>query len=329
VKALAIILAAAFLGCAFSASAASGRTYVLWIGSQAFVTRDGSGWRDVTPRGAVSPRTGASIDGVVFSGSDEGWLIASNCASGKGAVYRTHDRGRSWNRHVFHAHTCAAGANFVLDVLDRRNAWVVQNEPTGPFARLYRTRDGGSSWRKVSESLPDLGTVAFANSAKGWLAGRRLFRTVDGGKTWSRQALAAPRGYRGKLRALSRMTFFGRTGIVAGEYYRERDVLAFYRTADTGRHWRLMSTLPGAGPYGFPQFTMSAVSASTIWLLTSGAKPVGNVTTDGGRSWSRHPLVQRFFAPVALSARVAAASNFHGLPYITRDGGRTWRLLRL
>ena len=328
-KAFATTFAAAFLACAFSASAASERTYVLWVGSQTFVSGDGSGWRDVTPHSAVSPRTGTSIDGVVFSGVNEGWLIASNCASGKGTVYRTHNRGRSWNRYAFHAHTCAAGANFVLDVLDRRNAWVVQNEPTGPFARLYRTSDGGRSWRKLTESLPGLGSVAFANSAKGWLASRQLFRTVDGGKTWSPQALPAPRGYRGKLVALSRMSFFGRTGFVVGEYFRERDVLAFYRTADTGRHWRLVSTLPGAGPYVFPQFTMSAVSASTIWLLTSGAKPVANVTTDGGRHWSRHPLGQPFFAPVGLSGRVAAASNFHGLPYITRDGGRTWRLLKL
>jgi photosystem II stability/assembly factor-like uncharacterized protein len=329
VKALAIMSAAAFLGSTLSASAASERTHVLWIGSQVFVTRDGSGWRDVTPPAAVSPRNGASIDGVVFSGSDEGWLIASNCASGKGAVYRTHDRGRSWARHAFQGPQLCRRGDFVLDVLDRRNAWVVQNEPTGPFARLYRTLDGGSSWRRVSQGLPALGSVAFATPAKGWLAGRSLFRTVNGGKTWSRQALPAPRGYRGKLVALSRMSFFGRNGIVAGEYYHGRDVLAFYRTTDTGRHWRLVSTVPGAGPYVFPQFAMSAVSASTIWLFTSGAKPVANLTTNGGRHWARHPLAQRFSAPVAVSARVAAASNFHGLPYITRDGGRTWRLLRL
>jgi photosystem II stability/assembly factor-like uncharacterized protein len=329
VKALALTLAAVVLACALSASAASTRIHVLWIGSQAFVTRDGAGWRDVTPRGAISPATGASIDGVVFSDPSDGWLIASNCASAKGAVYRTHDGGRGWSRHVFHAHTCAAGANFVLDVLNRQTAWVVQNEPTGSFARLYRTRDGGGSWRAIDERLPDLGSVAFADSSRGWLAGSRLFRTVNGGKSWSRQALQAPPGYGGKLRALSRMFFFGRTGVVVAEYYRKRDILAFYRTSDTGRHWRLVSTVPGAGAYVFPQFTMSAVSASTVWLLTSGGRPVANVTTDGGRHWSRHALNQQFFAPVAVSARVAAASNFHGLPYITRDGGRTWRLLRL
>jgi photosystem II stability/assembly factor-like uncharacterized protein len=125
------------------------------------------------------------------------------------------------------------------------------------------------------------------------------------------------------------MSFFGGQGIVVGEYFRKRDVLAVYRTVDTGSHWRLVSTLPGAGAYVFPQFTLSALSASTVWLFTSGVKPVANVTTDGGRHWSRHALVQRLFAPVALSARVAAASDFHGVPYITRDGGRTWRPLRL
>jgi len=91
----------------------------------------------------------------------------------------------------------------------------------------------------------------------------------------------------------------------------------------------LLSTLPGSSPGAFPQFVLSAVSASTAWLLTAGAKPAVYVTRDGGRRWSSHQLARRLFAPVALSARVAAASDFRGRPYITRDGGRTWRRLNL
>jgi putative peptidoglycan lipid II flippase len=45
-----------------------------------------------------------------------------------------------------------------------------------------------------------------------------------------------------------------------------------------------------------------------------------------------HPAVRKIFklyAPVALSARTAAASDFRGSPYVTRDGGRTWSPLKL
>jgi hypothetical protein len=87
--------------------------------------------------------------------------------------------------------------------------------------------------------------------------------------------------------------------------------------------------LPGSEPYIYPQFTVSAVSAKTAWLLTAGARPTANVTVDGGRHWTGHRLAYRLYAPTALNARVAVASDFRGRPRITRDGGRTWRALKL
>jgi photosystem II stability/assembly factor-like uncharacterized protein len=106
-------------------------------------------------------------------------------------------------------------------------------------------------------------------------------------------------------------------------------VIGFYRTRDGGGRWRLLSTLPGSAPGVFPQFTLSAVSASVAWLLTAGVKPAVHVTHDGGWHWSSHTLARKLYAPVGLNARVAAASDFRGVPYITRDGGRSWRRLKL
>jgi photosystem II stability/assembly factor-like uncharacterized protein len=318
---------AAFLVLGTAAGAAPTHAYVLWIGTRVYVTADGRAWRNVTPRRAVIPGTARAIDGVVFRGS-QGWLIASDCALGKGSLYRTIDGGRSWRSYPFHAHSCAAGANFSLDVLNDKRAWVLQNEPTGPMARLYRTTDGGRSWEVVRE-LADYGKVVFVSPTKGWVAGLRLSRTVDGGRTWRRQAFPAPRGYRGRLVLLTAPRFFGRQGVLAGQYDGGKPVIGFYRTSDGGRRWRLLATLPGSAPGVFPQFTLSAVSRSAAWLLTAGAKPAAYVTHDGGRHWSIHALARRLYAPVALSVRVAAASDFRGRPYITRDGGRTWRLLKL
>jgi len=325
VKAL-VLAAVAGVTLAATGAAAPGKTRALWIGSSVYATTDGTSWRNVTPSDIRPP---AAIDNVAFPGGDDGWLVASACGSGQGAVYRTGDAGRHWTRYPFQSHYCQAGSNFLVYALDSHRAWVVRNEPAASDASLFGTKNGGRTWRRVNNSLPDNGAVTFVDGRRGWLTSGRLFRTLDGGKTWKRQSLPAPRGFQGKLLALSRMSFTGRQGIVVGEYFRKRDVLGVYRTSDTGGQWRLVATLPGAGAYVFPQFTLSSVSASTAWLLTSGAKPVAYVSKDGGRHWARHPLAQRFFAPVALSARVAAASNFHGLPYITRDGGRTWRLLRL
>jgi photosystem II stability/assembly factor-like uncharacterized protein len=205
---------------------------------------------------------------------------------------------------------------------------VLQNEPTGPTARLYRTTDGGRSWRVVHD-LTGYGRVTFVSPTRGWFAGQRLLGTVDGGRSWRPQSLPAPHGYGGRLVLLSALRFFGPDGVLAGQFGSAKPVIGFFRTSDGGRRWRLLATLPGSSPGVFPQFVLSPVSASTVWLVTAGDKPVAYVTRDGGRHWSSHPLAQRLFAPVALSARVAAASDFHGLPYITRDGGRSWRRLKL
>jgi photosystem II stability/assembly factor-like uncharacterized protein len=320
--------AVAFLVLATAADAVSGREYVLWTGSKVYVTVDGHSWRQVTPRGAVRPDTFRAIDAVAFQGAREGWLIASDCAAGRGSVYRSFDGGRSWKTYAFHAHSCSGGANFSLDVLDKKRAWVLQDEPTGPTARLYRTTNGGRSWQLVHE-LADYGRVAFVSSTKGWFAGRRLLRTVDGGKSWRPQSLPAPHGYAGRLVLLTAPRFFGRNGVLAGQYGSAKPVIAYFRTSDRGRRWRLLATLPGSSPGVFPQFVLSPVSGSTVWLVTAGANPAAYVTRDGGRHWSSHVLLRRLFAPVALSARVAAASDFHGIPYITRDGGHTWRRLNL
>jgi photosystem II stability/assembly factor-like uncharacterized protein len=321
-----VAAAAACAVLATGASASPRTTHALWLGSRVFVTADGKAWRNVTPRGVAPP---IAIDNVAFHGN-RGWLVASICGS-DGFVFRSIDGGRSWVSYAFHhRHSCNAGSNFLLDVLDGTRAWVVQNEPAGSFASLYRTIDGGRSWRTVnSKSLPDVGSVTFVSAKHGWLSGGRLFRTADGGKNWTRIPLSPPNGYAGKLLRLSNAHFFGRTGIVAGEYFGHRHVIGFYRTSDAGRSWRLVATLAGSAPYIYPQFTVSAVSASTIWLLTAGAKPVANVTIDGGRHWSSHALPRKLYAPVALSARTAAASDFRGSPYITRDGGRTWSRLKL
>jgi len=330
-KALARIgcAAVAFLVLATAADAVSGREYVLWTGRKVYVTADGHSWRQVTPRGAVQPATFKAIDAVAFRGAREGWLISSDCSTGRGSVYRSSDGGRSWKAYVFHAHSCVGGANFSLNVESDSRAWVLQNEPTGPNSRVYRTTNSGRSWQLVAKLATYGGKVAFVSPRDGWLAGQRLLRTVDGGRSWEIQPLPAPDGYSGRLVILTAPRFFGREGVLAGQFGSDKPVIGFYRTGDRGRSWHLLSTLPGSVPGVFPQFVLTAASASTSWLLTAGTKPAGHVTRDGGRHWSSHPLLRRLYAPVALSARVAAASDFHGIPYVTRDGGRTWRRLNL
>ena len=108
--------AVTFLILGTAASGASGREYVLWTGRKVYVTADGRSWRQATPRGAVQPATFKAIDAVAFRGVHQGWVIASNCSTGRGSVYRSSDGGRSWKAYRFHAHSCVGGSNFSLNV---------------------------------------------------------------------------------------------------------------------------------------------------------------------------------------------------------------------
>src|SRR2546429_8006834 len=119
----------AFLVLGTAAGAVPGRAYVLWTGSKVYVIDDGLAWRQVTPRGAVKPGTFRAIDAVAFRGTREGWLIASDCATGRGSVYRSFDGGRRREAYAVHAHSGGGGANFSLDVLNGQPAEGLPNEP--------------------------------------------------------------------------------------------------------------------------------------------------------------------------------------------------------
>ena len=299
----------AFLILGTAAGAVPGRAYVLWTGSKVYVTDDGLAWRQVTPRGAVKPGTFRAIDAVAFRGTREGWLIASDCATGRGSVYRSFDGGRSWRTYAFHAHSCAGGANFSLDVLNGKLAWVLQNEPTSPTARLYRTTNGGRTWHVVRK-LAEYGKVAFVSPTTGWLAGLRLLQTVDGGRTWHLQSLPAPRGYRGRLVLLTAPRFFGRQGLLAGQYggRPSRDRLL------PGERWRP------------PPASARHVAGLGAWGLSpvrsQRGHGLGSLAADGGREASRvrhsrrrSPLVESRARPQALRAGCAQRAPGRGFRF--------------
>ena len=70
--------------------------------------------------------------------------------------------------------------------------------PPGYGASVYRTTDGGATWRTLPGQLPhnDYEAVVFQSDEAGWLAGPggRTARTVDGGATWIEGSLGTTAG---------------------------------------------------------------------------------------------------------------------------------------
>jgi photosystem II stability/assembly factor-like uncharacterized protein len=128
-------------------------------------------------------------------------------AGGDRGVYKTTDGGKTW-KAVLTVSENTGAADVVMspanpDVLiaathqRRRHVWTLING--GPESAIYKSTDGGETWRKVTRGLPteDMGriglsfspadpnlvyaTVEAANDAQG------VFRSTDAGETWEKR----------------------------------------------------------------------------------------------------------------------------------------------
>jgi hypothetical protein len=124
-------------------------------------------------------------------------------------VYRSDDRGQSWERLEQNGLPSGFGFPIALDPRDPDAAFVVpevgaENRVT-PDGRLgvYRTRDGGSSWELSSNGLPDRAWAAVMREGLsfdrlepfGIYLGTQsgsVFATTDGGDSWTEAASQLP-----------------------------------------------------------------------------------------------------------------------------------------
>ncbi|THH39948.1 VPS10 domain-containing protein [Neolewinella litorea] len=118
-------------------------------------------------------------------------------------IYRSTDGGQRWER-VFYVDATTGAADLSMDPSNprilyagmwdhRRYPWTVRSG--GPGSGLFKSTDGGTTWQRLTEGLPDtLGKVAvsvspanpdrvYANlEAEGDKGG--VYRSDDGGKNW-------------------------------------------------------------------------------------------------------------------------------------------------
>jgi photosystem II stability/assembly factor-like uncharacterized protein len=118
-------------------------------------------------------------------------------------VFRTTDGGATWE-HVLALNDSTGAVSIVMAPDDPRELWVgawrAERKPWtlipgGPEGGLYRSRDGGTTWTKVSGGLPTgvVGKVAVTQSpadpSRMWVLieaepGGGLYRSDDRGETW-------------------------------------------------------------------------------------------------------------------------------------------------
>jgi photosystem II stability/assembly factor-like uncharacterized protein len=278
---------------------------------------------------AGSARTAAAEDLAATAGSV---LRAVSCSStsacfavGGSTGVTTTDAGAHWTR--------VASPPGVFD-LTGVSCWsatrcLVVGSGNGDAGAIYRTSDGGMTWRTLPAVLPGGFFLAISCPSRDVCVATgnsgAIFSTADGGRTWHGQ-------FRTEASLINGIDCVSTTVCEAVGYSGGNGVLGLaLRTTDGGRTW-VPQQLPAAITFPIGVACPSVTTCTTVGQTTirSGSVQVGVIaaTTDGGTTWHRQrvPTGYTYLAGVACPQVGLCAASGYGPQAITAtvDGGHTW-----
>jgi len=266
-------------------------------------TNQGTSWTPVFDRVDAMMSIGdvtvaPSNANVVWVGTGE----ANNRQSSSwgDGVYKSVDAGRTWKsaglgdtRHIGRI------------VIDPKNADIVYVAAVGHLwgsnaeRGVFKTIDGGQTWKKVlyvddntgatdivmdPQNPETLVAALYQRQRKAWGfngggTGSGIFRTRDGGATWTKLTEGLPAGDKGRI---GLDIFRGDSRIVYAVVEAAGRESGVYRSADSGDHWDLWSTL-NPRPMYYSQIRVDPKDRNRIYLL--GSNRGFYVSDDGGRNF--------------------------------------------
>jgi len=280
----------------------------------------------------------AAIYDVVTCGAD--------CTSYKPHIFVTND-GRSW-REVTPRHVLSELEDVVFST--RLVGWVAANDCAAGRAFVYRTTNGGRTWRSTAVPATNCSAgsrldLSFSDDRHGWIInvfenGNRapLERTRDGGKTWNEVSASAP--LKGTIAFAT-----PRDGWLAGSDFALPQQL--YATRDGGRSWRRRLIAVPRGWRGAQLFPDAPTffgkrGVLPVSLVRGKRTAVAfYVTGNGGRTWqprairpvefsilaSHNPFVR--YVPTTIASPSVwwvAAGEKHSVIAVTTDAGDSWHV---
>ncbi|HSK08226.1 MAG TPA: hypothetical protein VK911_01520, partial [Vicinamibacterales bacterium] len=279
---------------------------------------------------------------IVFVGTGSA-AIRSNVIQGRG-VYRSTDAGKSWTFAGLRE-TGQIGA-LKIHPTDPNTVYVAAlGQPFGPNPDrgVFKTTDGGRSWRKVLFINDRTGAVSLAMNpanpdeiyAGAWRGERRpwtiisggpaseggIYKTTDGGATWTHLSKGLPSSLVGKTAVDLAPSNPRRVYAILEAPATEAGV---YRSDDGGASWQQVSSQPSliARPFYYTYIDVDPKDENVVY--------VNNLafwkSTDAGKTWQSIPTPHGDNHGMWINPddpRVFIQSNDGGAN-VTTDGGRTW-----
>ena len=199
---------------------------VVWVGTGEQNQRQSSSWGDGVYRSTNGGRTWTHVGleetrhvgKIRLHPSDPNVAYVAALgnlwkASPDRGVFKTSDAGRTWTKSLF-VDTLTGVVDLVMDPNDPntlyaaayqrlRTAWGFNGG--GPGSAIYKTTDGGASWRKLTNGIPagDKGRIGLAiaqtngrvvmAAIEATGGGTGTYRSEDGGENWTRMSGTNPR----------------------------------------------------------------------------------------------------------------------------------------
>ena len=203
---------------------------------------------------------------------------------------------------------------------------------TGAGSGVYKSEDGGLTWRLASAGLPseDVVALAFSHYDPPILyaaVGNGIFATADGGASWSQHAqrVGNERGFE-QLRVAP-----GAERVLYGVAVME----GVFRSDDGGHNW--MATGEGLpkddDALNVQSLALDPTDANVVYAGTGWRPFHGNgvyKSTDGGATWvpANQGMIDYPITALAVdpaNPQIVYAGGFKGELFKSADGGQTWR----
>jgi len=281
---------------------------------------------------------------IIWVGTGEN-VSGRHVAWGDG-VYRSRDGGRSWenmglpqSQHI---------GRILVDPRDGRVGFAAAEGPlwsAGGQRGLYKTEDGGVTWRAVLEidentgvtdvefdpSNPDvLYAASYQRRRHVWslLAGgpeSGIYKSINAGETWRRISVGLPRGDMGKI---GLAVTPADPDLVYATIEAHDDERGFYRSRDKGESWERRNSYisGGTGPHYYQEIEASPLDPDIVYQMDVFIQ----VTRDGGATFEtlgtgreKHSDNHALWIDPNNGRHLIAGTDA-GL-YESFDDGTTWR----